>query len=105
MCRSSGGGSGRGDGTRAEALRWDVLGRWLQEETARVAGWNQPPGLGTEPRPPSLPLTPELGSLRRGMHVDQMSPDGEGALEACTNRIGHEEPRLEVGARVVESWP
>lgn len=30
-----------------------------------------------------------------------MSPDGEGApLEACANRIGQGEPRLEVGARV-----
>ena len=37
------------------------------------------------------------------MHVDQMSPDWEGApLEDCANRIGHEEPRLEVG--VWEGW-
>ena len=56
--------------------------------------------------PPSLPLTPELRGARRGLHGDQMSPSREGApLEACANRIGQEEPRSEVGVRVVESWP
>ena len=91
--------SGRGDGTRAEAPRRDVLGRWRAGggsqggcggiRATRAGDRALPPSL-----PLSLPLTPELGGARRGLHVDQMSPGGKGVpLEACANRIGQEEPR------------